>query len=43
LKAALAEPVIVDLRNIYRPEEMDKAGLTYVSLGRPAVRDRGGS
>ncbi|MDP2618884.1 MAG: UDP-glucose/GDP-mannose dehydrogenase family protein [Hyphomicrobiales bacterium] len=43
LKAALAEPVIVDLRNIYRPEEMDKAGLTYVSLGRPAVRDRGES
>jgi len=39
LKTALARPVIVDLRNIYRPEEMLKAGITYVSVGRPAVGD----
>jgi UDPglucose 6-dehydrogenase len=35
LKAALAEPVVVDLRNIYRPDEMIKSGFAYVSLGRP--------
>jgi UDPglucose 6-dehydrogenase len=34
LKAALAEPVVVDLRNIYRPEEMRRHGFTYVSIGR---------
>lgn len=37
LKAALAEPVIVDLRNIYRPEEMADAGFTYVSVGRRSI------
>ena len=35
LKAALAEPIVVDLRNIYRPEEMTRRGFTYVSVGRP--------
>ncbi len=34
LKAALAEPVVVDLRNIYRPDEMRRCGFTYVSIGR---------
>jgi UDPglucose 6-dehydrogenase len=37
LKAALASPVVVDLRNIYRPEEMSRRGFTYVSIGRPAL------
>jgi UDPglucose 6-dehydrogenase len=32
----LRRPLVVDLRNIYRPAEMAAAGLTYVSLGRPA-------
>jgi UDPglucose 6-dehydrogenase len=36
LKAALAAPLLVDLRNIYRPEEMTRRGFTYVSVGRPA-------
>jgi UDPglucose 6-dehydrogenase len=35
LKAALADPVVVDLRNIYRPDEMRRHGFTYVSIGRP--------
>ncbi|MXQ12852.1 UDP-glucose dehydrogenase family protein [Microvirga makkahensis] len=35
LKAALAGPVVVDLRNVYRPEEMRRNGFTYVSIGRP--------
>jgi UDPglucose 6-dehydrogenase len=34
LKAKMKQPVIVDLRNIYRPEEMKKAGFTYESIGR---------
>ena len=34
VKAALAAPVVVDLRNIYRPEEMRRQGFTYVSVGR---------
>jgi UDPglucose 6-dehydrogenase len=36
LKAALAAPLVVDLRNIYRPEELTRRGFTYVSIGRPA-------
>ena len=29
-------PVVVDLRNIYRPDEMAEHGFTYESVGRPA-------
>ena len=36
-KRLLAEPVIVDLRNIYRPEDMARHGFSYVSVGRPRV------
>jgi UDPglucose 6-dehydrogenase len=36
LKAVLARPIVVDLRNIYRPDEMTRRGFTYVSVGRPA-------
>jgi UDPglucose 6-dehydrogenase len=35
LKTTLASPVVVDLRNIYRPDEMIRRGFTYVSIGRP--------
>ena len=34
----LRQPVVVDLRNIYRPDEMARHGFTYVSVGRPAIR-----
>jgi UDPglucose 6-dehydrogenase len=34
IKAALAAPVVVDLRNIYRPAEMRALGFTYSSVGR---------
>ena len=30
----LASPLVIDLRNIYRPGEMAAAGLAYVSIGR---------
>jgi UDPglucose 6-dehydrogenase len=36
LKQSLAQPVIVDLRNIYRPDEMQKLGFRYSSVGRGA-------
>jgi UDPglucose 6-dehydrogenase len=32
--AAMKAPLMVDLRNIYRPEEMQAKGFTYVSVGR---------
>ena len=32
--AVMAEPVLVDLRNIYRPEEMALHGFSYDSVGR---------
>ena len=34
LKAEMAHPVVVDLRNIYRPEDMEAHGFTYESVGR---------
>lgn len=38
LKATMTQPVVVDLRNIYRPEDMEAAGFTYESIGRPPVQ-----
>jgi UDPglucose 6-dehydrogenase len=35
IKKALKAPIVIDLRNIYRPEEMRAKGFTYVSVGRP--------
>jgi UDPglucose 6-dehydrogenase len=37
VKELLKKPLVIDLRNIYKPEEMKKAGLNYVSVGRPPV------
>ncbi len=34
VKALLGEPVIVDLRNIYRPADMRRRGFVYSSVGR---------
>jgi UDPglucose 6-dehydrogenase len=36
-KRLLKQPLMVDLRNIYRPDEMAKAGFSYISVGRPPV------
>ncbi len=35
LKASMAEPLLVDLRNIYRAENVLAEGFRYVSIGRP--------
>jgi UDPglucose 6-dehydrogenase len=35
LKRSMKAPVIVDLRNIYRPDEMRQRGFIYESVGRP--------
>jgi UDPglucose 6-dehydrogenase len=34
IKELAKAPVLVDLRNIYRPEDMRAAGFTYISVGR---------
>jgi UDPglucose 6-dehydrogenase len=34
MKALLKTPLMIDLRNIYRPNQMAQAGFTYVSVGR---------
>ena len=34
VKAAMKTPAIVDLRNVYRPDEMARRGIAYVSVGR---------
>ena len=36
-KALLKRPLMVDLRNIYKPQDMADAGFTYVSVGRAAT------
>ena len=37
LKRMMRRPVIVDLRNIYRPDEMKRAKFRYVGVGRAGV------
>jgi UDPglucose 6-dehydrogenase len=34
LKTLMTAPVMVDLRNVYKPEDMRKQGWTYASVGR---------
>jgi len=37
LLRVMARPVVIDLRNIYRPEEMIRRGFSYQSVGRPGM------
>ncbi len=37
LKGLMVQPVIVDLRNIYRPDEMKRANFRYLAVGRAEV------
>ena len=41
IKSLLKSPVLVDLRNIYRPADMVERGFSYHSVGRPAAERRG--
>jgi UDPglucose 6-dehydrogenase len=34
IKSLLADPLLVDLRNVYPPAEAEKAGLRYVGIGK---------
>ena len=34
LKQVMVQPVVIDLRNVYRPEDMAAAGFVYESVGR---------
>lgn len=43
VKALLKHPLMVDLRNIYRPAAMAAQGFTYVSVGRPVAEPAGRS
>src|SRR5690606_24064460 len=40
VKSLLKQPVVVDLRNIYRPGDMVAAGFRYVCVGRPVPKGR---
>ena len=37
LRRRMRLPILVDGRNLYRPEEMEAAGFVYYSVGRPPV------
>ena len=37
VKRLMASPLVVDLRNIYRPSEMRERGFRYISVGRASV------
>jgi UDPglucose 6-dehydrogenase len=38
LARSMAQPVFVDLRNVYPPEEVEEAGLDWFGVGRPPRR-----
>jgi len=43
LKQAMARPVLVDLRNIYRADELRKHGFYYQGVGKPIMAGEGGA
>jgi UDPglucose 6-dehydrogenase len=38
IKGVMKQPIIVDLRNIYRTDEMRRAAFRYVPIGRAEVK-----
>jgi UDPglucose 6-dehydrogenase len=43
VKSRLKRPLMIDLRNIYNPEEMKRENFEYFSIGRPLVAGRDAS
>ncbi|GJD57009.1 UDP-glucose dehydrogenase family protein [Methylobacterium dankookense] len=41
LRERMAQPVLVDLRNVYRPQDIQARGFRYVSVGRPDLESAG--
>lgn len=41
VKELLSKPILVDLRNIYNPREMEQAGFVYFSVGRRPIGIKG--
>ncbi len=41
VKASLSRPLMIDLRNIYRPSHMAEVGFTYISIGRNSMAAAG--
>ena len=39
IRQAMKQPVLIDLRNVYRPAEMAALGFVYDSIGRARVRE----
>lgn len=35
LKGVMVQHVLVDLRNVYRPDDITRHGFVYESIGRP--------
>ena len=35
IRTLMRTPIVIDLRNVYRPEEMRQRGFSYTSIGRP--------
>ncbi len=38
VRTALRSPIVVDLRNVYKPDDMAARGFTYVSIGRETTK-----
>jgi UDPglucose 6-dehydrogenase len=38
IKREMAQPVVIDLRNVYRPQDMAALGFIYESVGREPIR-----
>jgi UDPglucose 6-dehydrogenase len=39
IKSVMKQPVLIDLRNVYRPSEMTQLGFVYDSIGRAKVAE----
>ncbi|MGZ3282082.1 MAG: UDP binding domain-containing protein, partial [Xanthobacteraceae bacterium] len=42
IRDLLVTPILVDLRNVYRADEVRRQGFSYTGVGRPADAEPGG-